>query len=304
MPEQIPDPHPAPVGAPSLEEAVMAAPHPSSDVTGAVPGAAPDPRAPRGEREPSVFPLRFTSDAPAMIAFLRLLGMAPAVTGGKESYGELVAGAGRVMIHSVSGAESGARAVDTDLCFSVPDTDAAAAELRTRGFAVDVWDETYGRQGVITLPTGESVGLNEHQRDLYGYRGHDASAADPRLTVTAVLSSADFAADADWAARLGFVAEDRGTEGYRALHGGDGAGVIGLHSPLPDGRRARSTGTEFGDSLQVHLGFETSEDLEELAERLRAAGHPAEVGEEGGVRAVRVTDPDGEPLEIHPRPVP
>ena len=86
------------------------------------------------------------------------------------------------------------------------DTDEAAAVLRTSGLHVDVWDESYGRQGVITLPSGEGVSLNERQRDLYGYQGHDASGADARLSVTAVLSRADFEADAAWARSLGFIA--------------------------------------------------------------------------------------------------
>ena len=102
----------------------------------------------------AVLPLRFSADAPAMIAFLRVLGMAPAVTAAGDGFGELVAGAGRVMIHSADAAESGARAGDTDLCLSVADTDEAAAVLRTSGLHVDVWDESYGRQGVITLPSG------------------------------------------------------------------------------------------------------------------------------------------------------
>ncbi|SLN05593.1 hypothetical protein FM106_30950 [Brachybacterium faecium] len=34
------------------------------------------------------------------------------------------------------------------------DIDEAAAVLRTSGLHVDVWDESYGRQGVITLPSG------------------------------------------------------------------------------------------------------------------------------------------------------
>ena len=53
--------------------------------------------------------------------------------------------------------------------------------------------------------------------------------------------------------------------------------------------------------MQVRLGFETSQDLAELASRLRAAGHRAEVVD-GAVRSVHVTDPDGQHLEIHPRP--
>lgn len=250
----------------------------------------------------TVYPLRFTANAPGMIDFLRTLGMAPAVTSAAESFGELVAGAGRVMIHAVEGASSGARSGDTDLCFSVESTDEAAAALRAAGIGVDVWDETYGRQGIFQGPTGESVSLNERQRDLYGYRGHDARGADPRLSVTAVLSSADFEGDAAWAAGLGFFAREPGEEGFRALRGPEGTGTLGLHRPADGDRRARSTGSEFGDPLQVRLGFETDEDLEALAARLSGKGHAAVVVEGAGVRSVHVTDPDGQHVEIHPRP--
>src|SRR5699024_3408946 len=119
------------------------------------------------------------------------------------------------------------------------------------------------------------------------------------------LPSADVDRDAAWAARIGFRAEQEQGEDpwFRALRGPGAAGTIGLHRPAEGDRRTRPTGTEFGDAMQVRLGFETSEELAELAARLRAAGHPAEVVEADGVRSVHVTDPDGQRLEIHPRPM-
>ena len=249
----------------------------------------------------TVFPLRFTRDPQALIAFLRTLGMAPAITAGDYGFGDLVAGAGRVMVHAVRGAESGAVHGDTDLCLSVPDAVRAAEEIAAAGIEVTVWDESYGKQGRLDGPDGEGVSLNEHQVDLYGYQGHDASAADPRLSVTAVVLSDDFERDAAWFARLGFVAESEGDQWWRELRGAGRAGTIGLHAPGPEGRRTRPTGPEFGDCLQVRLGFSTTEDLEELAERLVAAGHPARLAEAGAVRSVHVTDPDGLVIEIHPR---
>ena len=299
-------PLPTPPSAPSKETVMTSQP-----ATPATPAEQADPAAPSAEAgRPSftVLPLRFTEDAPAMISFLRTLGMAPAVTAGADAFGRLVAGAGHVMVHAVSGAATGARGGDTDLCLAVEETDQAADALRADGCSVDVWDETYGRQGLLTGPAGETVALNEHQDDLYGYRGHDPSGADPRLSVTAVLSSEDFARDTAWAARLGFRAG--GTDGaeaaddrwFRALRGPGAAGTIGLHRPAEGDRRSRSTGTEFGHAMQVGLGFETTEDLAELAARLRAAGHPAALVEDGAVRSVHVTDPDGRHLEIHPRP--
>ncbi|HEX7351012.1 hypothetical protein [Brachybacterium sp.] len=261
----------------------------------------------------TVFPLRFTRDPKALIAFLRTLGMAPAITAGDDGFGDLVAGAGRVMVHSVQGAESGAAHGDTDLCLAVPDADRAARDLADAGIEATIWDESYGRQGRLDGPAGEGVSLNEHQSDLYGYQGHDPSAGDHRLAVTAVVMSEDFGRDAAWFARLGFVADDAadhedagdhegaGDQWWRELRGPGRAGTIGLHRPVPEDRRTRPTGEEFGDCLQVRLGFSTTEALDALAERLTAAGHPARLVEGDRARSVRVTDPDGLTVEIHPR---
>ncbi|MFC0674104.1 hypothetical protein [Brachybacterium hainanense] len=249
-----------------------------------------------------VYPLRFTAHPAAMITFLRTLGLAPQLTAGDGTFGELHAGAGRVMVHSASGSEGGARSGDTDLCLAVPDTMAAAAELREAGLAVRTWDETYGKQGVVAGPAGESIGLNEDQEDTYGYEGHDPSGADPRLEVVAVLSSDDFARDAAWFARFGFLPAGEGDEHWQALRGPGRAGTIGLHAPIAGdagGRRTRGTGSEFGSSLQVRLGFETSEDLEALARRLADAGYAAHLVEGAPARSVHVTDPDGTVIEVH-----
>ena len=248
----------------------------------------------------TVFPLRFTDDAPAMIAFLRTLGLERFVTAGDDAFGDLAAGAGRVMVHSVAGAVSGARSGDTDLCLAVPDADVAVAHLERAGVEVSVWDESFGRQGRIDGPAGEGVSLNEDQRDLYGYQGHDASAADPRLAVVAVLPSEDFARDAAHLAHLDLVPVGPAAPGWQELRGPGSAGSIGLHAPMADLPRTRPTSSEYGEALQVRLGFSTTEDLTALADRLTAAGYEARVVEGGGLLAGHVIDPDGVELEIHP----
>lgn len=252
----------------------------------------------------TVYPLRFSDDAPAVIAFLRTLGMAPVVTTEGEGFAELIAGGGgRVMVHATSNAETAAPAGETQLCLSVPATDAAAEQLREQGLQVRVWDETYGRQGSVRGPHGEDISLNEHQRDLYGYVGHDGARADPRLSVTAVRVSAegpDRDGDREFFAALGFRPVGEGDQWWQALSS-PGAGTIGLHAPGgADDRASRPSGTEFGDVALVRLGFETTEDLDLLAVRLTEAGYETRVVE-GNVRAVHVTDPDGQHLEIHPR---
>ena len=69
---------------------------------------------------------------------------------------------------------------------------------------------------------------------------------------------------------------------------------------MADLPRTRPTSSEYGEALQVRLGFSTTEDLTALADRLTAAGYEARVVEGEGIRAVHVIDPDGVELEIHP----
>ncbi|APX31500.1 hypothetical protein BH708_00750 [Brachybacterium sp. P6-10-X1] len=255
----------------------------------------------------TVFPLRFTDDPAALIAFLCTLGMAPLITIEGEGFADLVAGGGgRVMVHAAAGSASLAPAGETQLSTAVASADAAAERLREAGLEVTVWDESYGRQGNITGPHGEAVGVNEDQEDHYGYLAHDGEGADERLSVTAVRASADGPErerDVAFFAALGFLPVDGGDRWYRAL-GNPGHGTIGLHEPA-DGEAAFRPGGDPGhpelEVSLVRLGFETTEDLDALAERLGAAGHPARVVVGRGVRSVHVTDPDGQQVEIHPR---
>ncbi|MDO5661745.1 MAG: hypothetical protein Q4G40_03535 [Brachybacterium sp.] len=254
----------------------------------------------------AVFPLRFSDDPAAMIEFLRLLGLRPAVTTEGDSFATLVApGGGRVKGLSGGGGATRAAAGETQLCLAVEDTDSAAETLRAAGLEVRVWDETYGRQGLVIGPHGEGIALNEEQKDLYGYVGHDPAASGDQhdLTVSAVRASAEGTerqADVAFFGAAGFDPVGPGDEWWQALTA-PGAGVIGLHAPSGAGEEiSRATGTEFGDIALVRLGAETDEDLEHLSARLTAAGHVARVVEED-VRSVHVTDPDGQHLEIHPR---
>jgi catechol 2,3-dioxygenase-like lactoylglutathione lyase family enzyme len=55
-----------------------------------------------------------------------------------------------------------------------------------------------------------------------------------------------------------------------------------------------------GDVGRCELAFETDELLEDVAERLRAAGYePGPVIDEGFGRSLRVPDPDGVPVQIN-----
>ena len=134
----------------------------------------------------ATMPLRYSADPAAMIRFLTDLGMARVVTAGADNFATLVAGGGgRVMVHSVQGADATVTAGETVLCFATEDSDEAAAHLDGKGVAVDVWDESYGRQAMATTPSGGAVWINEEMADLYGYEGHEA-APDRNLVVAAI----------------------------------------------------------------------------------------------------------------------
>lgn len=254
----------------------------------------------------TVFPLRFTAHPRALIDVLCTLGMAPLLISQSGQYAELVAGGGgRVMVHSASTSATGSPAGETQLSTLVRSADAAAERLREAGLEVTVWDEAYGRQGNITGPHGEAIGLNEDQEDHYGYVAHDGTGADDRLTVVAVRASAagsERDRDVEFFGALGFAPADDGSPFFRALVS-PGRGGVGLHVPA-DGESASRPGDDPGHpdlrvSL-VRLGFTTTEDLGALAARLTAAGYPARVIEDDAVRSVHLTDPDGQHLEIHP----
>lgn len=268
-------------------------------------GPDPDRSDPGGTPVFSVFPLRFTDDPAALIAFLEELGMAPVVTSGSGGYADLVAGGGgHVMVHPASLSATGSPGGETQLSTSVADLEPAAAHLRDQGLDVRTWDEAYGQQGSVVGPHGEAVGLNEEQEDLYGYLAHDAGTADARLSVTAVRPSSAGPVrerDVDFFAALGFVPVGAGDRWWQELRA-PGGGSVGLHEPAPRESVSRPSGeVGFEDVPLVRLGFTTSEDLDALAARLLEAGYDARRADQQGVSSVHVTDPDGQHLEIHPR---
>jgi len=249
--------------------------------------------------ECAVNPYRFSDDPPAMVAFLEELGMRKAVTTSGDWFGLLRAGAGWVGVHRASTDPEGSPAGQTQLVLLAGDARSTADMLEEQGVPATVWDESYGRHAGVVDPAGGGVWINEHQADLYGYIGHDGE-ADPGLSVTMVRASADREADRAFFARFGFVPEPGGNEWWQALRASEYSGVIGLHKPMPGELPHAATPAPFAERTStVRLGFQTSEELEALAERLDRAGYPARVVSEQ-VTAVHVVDPDGCELEIHP----
>ncbi len=138
-------------------------------------------------------------------------------------------------------------------------------------------------------------------QDYHGYRHYQVTEPPVPIDVVAVYFTANFATDGEFFGHLGFQPDSHGDVFWQPLRAGRDRGVIGLHHL--DGEPARgadSPDSPVGPATLVHLGFETSEDLQTVADRLRAAGHSdAAVVTADRLRAVHVTDPDGQALEIH-----
>src|SRR5699024_2163768 len=249
--------------------------------------------------ECAVNPYRFSDDPPAMVDILEERGMRKAVTTSGDWFGLLRAGAGWVGVHRASTEPGGSPAGQTQFVLLAGDARSAADLLEELGVPATVWDESYGRHAGVVDPAGGGVWINEHQADLYGYIGHDGE-ADPGLSVTMVRASADREADRAFFARFGFVPEPGGNEWWQALRASEYSGVIGLHKPMPGEVTHAAPPAPFAARTStVRLGFQTSENLEALAERLDRPGYPARVVS-GRVTAVYVGLRNGCELEIYP----
>jgi catechol 2,3-dioxygenase-like lactoylglutathione lyase family enzyme len=240
----------------------------------------------------SVLLTRSSADPAAMIAFLQTLGLRSVQhddSGGAEFAGR----AGFVAVRAAGAAEPGTTLLD----LAVTEIAAAERELAGSGVRVETGDGAGGgRAGRVVLPAGLVVRLDQEtsQERFGGLPVHEQRVA-ASLDVVAVRPSNDFASDAAAFAYFGFEPVGALDDPWWCpLRAGRASGVIGLHSPGGEPLPAAP------DAIAVRLGFETSEPLDALAGRLRVAGHDATVQtDERGAKVV-LTDPDGQPLEIHP----
>jgi len=236
-----------------------------------------------------VRPVRFTDDVGAVVGFLETLGLARESEADGGGWVVLGAGRGAVAVHSAASSDLGAAPGDTHLSFVAADLDELVAELRTTGRDLTPYDEAWGRALVVPAPDGHEIQVDTESGATYGYHER-AGSPDDRWTVRPVWSlPLDLRDDArGLLGAFGLVPRPGEDEWWAACEGPGGA--VGLHRPTED-------------APACELGLETSEPLADVAARLTAAGHPAELCRQEGVGEVlRVTDPDGRDLEIHPAP--
>lgn len=253
-----------------------------------------------------VNPYRFSDNPGAMIDFLTVLGLRKVHSSSDGAAWALFEGlGGAVAVHYAAGSTTGAIAGQTQLVMLTESVDAAAEDLRERGVELTVWDESYGRQGGITDPFGGGIWVNEKMSDLHGYQDHQVAstvAVPNDMIVCAVRYSPDFEADKTFFAPFGFRPVGHVDEFWTPLSvepDGHGSGTIGLHQPDGEPITAPSTENPVGENPVVHLAFETATPLEQVQNRLTAAGYQATLVQDEFLTQVTVVDPDGCEVQVH-----
>lgn len=232
----------------------------------------------------TVAAIRYTDNLPAMREFLELLGLSPAVV--SSGWIDLHAGAGRVWLHAASNSDSPSAPGQTNLCFESTDLRGLAEQIGTTYV-----DETFGASLMLTDPLGDEVQINSVHTDTYGYETCQPQ-PDEGTSVVAVRFTDPTGSYVGFLESLGLShANGAAGEGYAEFSAGTGS--VGLH--VDDGSALPGT-----FAARVKLALRTTQDLDVVAKVLQDQGHgDACVVEEDSLRSVHVTDPDGQPMEIH-----
>ena len=251
----------------------------------------------------AIWPLRFSPDPAGMIDFYSRLGLHQSLSHEAGTFATFVGRSGALGVHDARTTMAGPVPGHAALNLATSDLEAAAAELTGIGHEVRLWDETYGKQGVVVARDGRAIGLNqERQEDLYGGYHERAVTRVPLLDVVAVCSTPDPRAEAVWFASFGFVAPSYDDPWWIGLRAGAQSGVLGIHAGGIDARKPRPADDVLGTVYEVKIGFETPEPLVELDERLRTAGLEPLTITDGPQPRILLTDPDGDEVQIHPAP--
>ena len=240
-----------------------------------------------------VTPIRFTDNIAEMRAFLKVVGLRPYIESRNGGWVDLAAGAGRVGLHTATDSASGATQGETHLSFECDDVAALSDQLAAVGVPdVVVYDEAYNRSLTCTDPMGDALVVNGADCDLYGYDLHNTT-LDKRLSVSAVRFTDPRGPYGGFLEALGMSALHT-SEHFSEYSAGERSGRVGLHyvceGELPI----------IASPAAVHLTFGTSQPLDDVRDRLLAAGYAdAAISRDEFVAYVAVTDPDGRECQIH-----
>lgn len=247
----------------------------------------------------TTLPLRFSPNSAAMIDFFTALGLRKTLAHEDQTYATFDGATGSLGVHSAERTDAGEVPLHTALNLATADLEAAATELRCAGIEVRVWDETYGRQGVVLTQAGLAIGLNQDtQDDLYGGYKVPAQEVASSLDVVVICLTDDVERDSAFFAAFGYAVESSDPAGVVRLRAGADSGIV-LLRPGQVAPSGSIRDDRFGPPYLVDLGFETSEPLDAFAARLMEAGYAAQTVEGEAGPYVSLVDPDGVKIDVN-----
>lgn len=241
-----------------------------------------------------VRPVRYTDSIDEMRAFLEVLGLRARIESELGSWVDMVAGAGMVALHSAEASDPGGVSGETRLSFEADDLGELAEQLTNAGLEdVTVSDDAYGHTLTCRDPLGDEISVGGRSEHLYGYTLTEAE-GDERWRVMPVRFTGPTGPYGAFLTALGLAAQGEPNEHFVIHSGPQDTGQVGLHHvydgdlPIVPGPGA------------VHLTFETTEPLDEVADRLVQKGYAdAVVTREDFGCVLSVTDPDGREVQVH-----
>lgn len=243
-----------------------------------------------------VRPVRFTDRLSEMERFLGLIGLRPLIVSERGSWNDMIAGAGRVALHDAATSVTGGLPGLTGMGFEAADVGALSRQLTVAAVpGVAVYDEAWGRVLTCTDPEGGPIVVDERNDDMYGFQLRAETGAEPSLRVTPVKFTDPAGPYGGFLQALGLRPAGEINPDYVTFLADDGRlGQVALHRLLEE-ELPIVGGTEHA---AVQLCFETAEPLEQLAGRLAAAGFDPAITTETFGQLLKVTDPDGQLVEV------
>jgi hypothetical protein len=244
-----------------------------------------------------VRPVRFTPHVVAMQRFLELIGLRPWIVTDSGGWSDMSCGAGRVALHDAASSAFGHLPGQTTMGFEADDVAALARQLGAAGVPeVTVYDEAYGRVLTCQDPEGATVAVDERATDLYGYQLRAEASPVKSLRVMPIRFTDPAGPYGAFLIALGLRPAGQINPRYVNFVAAEGAqGEVGLHHVFGDDLPIVADGR----SPVVQLCFHTGERLDDVAGRLTAAGHAAEIAKEDFGSVLSVTDPDGQQVQVH-----